>query len=402
MRPPAAIINTMSAGQERVRILRLIARMNLGGPAHHVAILSAGLEPERYETLLVTGDVGRGEEELPGMEPSLRRLASLGPEIRPDRDIRALIELIRLTRSYRPAIVHTHTAKAGLLGRVAALFARRPRPLIVHTYHGHVLRGYFGPLRSRAFTLLERWLARGSDRLIGVSQATVDELVELGVAPRSRFTVVPLGLDLEPFLRLDSDVNPEARATLGVEPGDVLFTYTGRLVPIKRPDLMLRAVAQARGGGAPVKVAVTGDGGLRRGLESLAHDLGLANAVSFLGYRRDLPWIAGASDAALLTSDNEGTPVALIEAAAAARPAVATAVGGVAEIVVEGGGLLAAPGDVGEIARHISSLAADAEQRRRMGIRARTHVAERFSAKRLLSDVDSLYSGLLASEGERT
>jgi glycosyltransferase involved in cell wall biosynthesis len=270
---------------------------------------------------------------------------------------------------------------------------------VVHTYHGHVLRGYFGPLKSRTFRYLERALATVSDRLIGVSAATVDELVGLGVAPRSKFVVVPVGLELEAFLALELAPDSKLRSEVGAPPGDVLFTYTGRLAPIKRPDTMLRALAIARRGGAAVSVVVVGDGTMRPELEQLARDLGCADAVSFLGYRRDLPRIAAGSDAALLTSDNEGTPVALIEAAAAGRPAVATRVGGVTDIVVEGTGFLAAPGDCVTIAAQMTRLANDPALRRRMGSSAREHVRQRFSHARLLGDIDALYTRLLSSDG---
>lgn len=390
----------MSEGSPPVRVLRVIARMNLGGPAHQAALLSGRLDSQRYQTLLVSGRVGPGEEEHAQLDGvTVRYLDSLGSDIRPLRDLRALVALIRLTRAFRPDIVHTHTAKAGLLGRTAALLSSRPRPIVVHTYHGHVLRCYFGPLKSRMFRYLERALARVSDRLIGVSSATVDELVELGVASRSKFVVVPLGLELEAFLALDLEPDPGFRRELGAGPDDVLFTYTGRLVPIKRPDTMLRALAIARSGGAAVRVVVVGDGTMRPELEKLARELGCADAVRFLGYRRDLPRIAAASDAALLTSDNEGTPVALIEAAAAGRPAVSTRVGGVADIVVDGAGFLAAPGDEAGIAASMTWLAADPAARRDMGSHAREHVRRHFGADRLLGDIDALYSRLLGTAG---
>jgi glycosyltransferase involved in cell wall biosynthesis len=388
----------MAEGIPPIRVLQIIARLNLGGPAHHVAVLSRGLEGRGYETLLIAGRIGAGEEEhtdLAGIR--VRYLDALGPDIRPLQDLRALFALIRLVRAYRPAIVETHTAKAGMLGRLAARLALWRRPVVIHTYHGHVLRGYFGPVKTGVFKSIERGLARISDRLIGVSAATVDELVGLGVAPREKFMVVPLGLDLDPFFAVGPDPDPDFRAEIGVGAGEVLLTYTGRLVPIKRPELMLRALARAREDGAAVRVAVVGDGLLRPRLEALAGELGCADAVEFLGYRRDLPRIAAASDAALLTSDNEGTPVALIEAAAAGRAAVATAVGGVADIVVDGSGLLAPAGDVRAIADQIVRIAAEPVLRREMGARARAHVTESFTATRLLDDVDGLYAQLLAA-----
>jgi glycosyltransferase involved in cell wall biosynthesis len=387
----------MPAPNQSVRVLRVIARMNLGGPAHHVALLSRELQARGYESLLVTGRVGAGEEEHTDMDGiRVLYLDSLGPDIRPAKDLRALLELIRVVRAYRPHIVETHTAKAGMLGRVAARLAGGRRAIVIHTYHGHVLRGYFGRLKTGAFRWIERGLARISDLLIGVSPATVDELVALKIAPREKFAVVPLGLDLDPFLALGPDADRGFREEIGAGPDEVLFTFTGRLVPIKRPDVMLRSLARARAQGAPVRVAVVGDGLLRPELEELAASLGCAGAVDFLGYRRDLPRIAAGSDAALLTSDNEGTPVALIEAAAAGRAAVATAAGGVADIVRDGSGLLAPPGDEAALASLIARVAADPDGRRQMGLRARQHVLERFAAERLLDDIDLLYSQLLA------
>src|SRR4051812_19132294 len=184
--------------------MRVIARLNMGGPAHHVGNLSGLLDPDRYETILFHGAVGSGEESLSSTADRLgvRResVPGLRPELRPIDDLRALLYLVRAVRRLRPDVVDTHTAKAGMLGRLAAAIAMRPRPVIVHTYHGHVLEGYFGPRLSAFYTALERGLARVSDALIGVSSATVDDLVRLRVAEPSKFRVIPIGLDLEPFL----------------------------------------------------------------------------------------------------------------------------------------------------------------------------------------------------------
>src|SRR4051794_31390577 len=172
--------------------------MNMGGPAYHVALLSELLEDRGYETVLACGGVGPGEQELTSAVARLsappRRIRGLTPAFAPLSDVRALRELVRVVREFSPDIVHTHTAKAGFLGRLAARIAMRPRPIVVHTYHGHVLEGYFGRLVTGLYRTLERWSARYTDRLIGVSQATVDDLVRLRVAPADHFTVVPLGL----------------------------------------------------------------------------------------------------------------------------------------------------------------------------------------------------------------
>lgn len=385
-------------------MLRVIARLNMGGPAHHVSLLSGRLDGSRYQTLLVHGSVLPGEESLDDVaarEGCMSRfIPFLGPDIHPLNDLRALGALVRIVRAFRPHIVHTHTAKAGMLGRLATLLAGGPRPLIVHTYHGHVLEGYFGRAGSWLYGRLERALGSISDCLIGVSTATVDDLVRLRVAPRSKFRVVQIGLELRPFLDSDAGAGTAFRTEAGVRSDAILLTFVGRLVPIKRVDLALEAVARARGRGADVHLAVVGDGDLREKLEELAKRLGIAHAVAFLGYRENMVEVAAASDIALLTSDNEGTPVSLIEAAAAATPAVATAVGGVAAVVTPASGILAPKDDADGLARATTRLASDHSERRRMGECARAHVSERFSVERLLDDVDSLYRNLL-DEGTR-
>jgi glycosyltransferase involved in cell wall biosynthesis len=377
---------------ERIRILRVIARMNIGGPAYHVALLSARLDPERYETMLVAGQLGPGEgsfEELARRYGAdLHVLPTLGPEVDPRADLRALIELRRIICRFRPHIVHTHTAKAGALGRTAALLAGRRRPLIVHTYHGHVLEGYFGPAVSAGYRTAERVLARFSDRLIAVSQATVDDLVRLRVAAPERFEVVALGLELDRFLALAPRPAPS---------GDVVALYAGRLVSIKQVDVLLRAVARARRGGAPLSLVVLGDGALRPDLEQLARALGIASSVTFAGYRTDvLPYLA-AADLAVLSSANEGTPVALIEAASSGRPLVGTRVGGVPDVVAPGTGRLVDPDDEEGLAAALAELAGDEALRLELGARAREHVRTRYACERLLTDVDGLYRRLLAA-----
>lgn len=387
----------MEAG--RVRILRVIARLNMGGPAHHVGLLGSRLDRDRYETLLLHGEVGIGEESLDELVRSLgvhmEPVPGLRPELRPRDDLRALLRLVRVVRRERPDILHTHTAKAGMLGRLAAVLAGRPRPIILHTYHGHVLEGYFGPLRNAFYRGLERCLARVSDRLIGVSQATVDDLVRLRIADRFKFRAIPIGLDLDRFVEPPDGARQAFRREAGLRDGELLLTYVGRLAPIKRIDVMLHAFAKARSLGAPVRLALVGDGSLRPELEQLASSLGVTDHVWFAGYREDVAPVAAGADIAVLTSDNEGTPVSLIEAAAAANPAVATAVGGVADVVTPETGILAPAGDANALAAGIAKLASDADTRAHMGELARAHVRDRFSAERLTSDIDRLYRELI-------
>jgi glycosyltransferase involved in cell wall biosynthesis len=228
-----------------------------------------------------------------------------------------------------------------------------------------------------------------------VSQATVDDLVRLGVATADRFRVVPLGLDLEPFARLEPDDGLAVRNEIGADEDDVVLTFVGRVVPIKRVDLLLRAVALA-GRSARLRLVVVGDGEIRGGLEGLSRELGIGGDVSFLGYRRDLPAIAAATDVAVLGSANEGTPVSLIEAAAAGRPAIATRVGGVSEVVTPETGLVVPSGDPEALAAAITNLAADPGLRARLGATARERALSRYSVQRLVADIRELYEGLLA------
>jgi glycosyltransferase involved in cell wall biosynthesis len=395
----------MPSGPARpIRVLRVIARMNLGGPALHVAALTRGLSAPEYDVVVATGNVGAGEEEAADAVASsgahLVRVPTLGPALRPVADLRALMTLARLVRRLRPDVVDTHTAKAGFVGRLAAL-SIRPRPVVVHTFHGHVLEGYFGPTRTALYRWLETLTARWSDALIGVSQATVDDLVALCVAPRSRFRVIPIGLDLAPLAALPVGRSGGFRAEMRVSDDETLVIWMGRLAPIKRVDVLLRAVAVARARGARVVLALVGGGELEGRLRDLARELQLGDAVRFVGYRTDVEGILAGADLAALASDNEGTPVALIEAAAAAVPLVSTDVGGVGDVVAPEAGVLVPHGDHVALGHVIADLAGDEDRRRRMGRAGRDHVIGRFGVDRMVGDADELYRTLLARRGHR-
>jgi glycosyltransferase involved in cell wall biosynthesis len=372
----------------------------MGGPAHHVSILSERLPADRYRTVLVCGNVGAGEEELP-VSVAPVRIATLAPELGPRRDLAALVQLVRLMRRERPDIVHTHTAKAGFLGRLAARLAMGPRPIVVHTYHGHVLEGYFGRAQTALYRGLERTLGMVSDALIGVSQATVDDLVRLGVAPRHKFRVIPLGLDLDRLARLGDDVRRRGRAELDLGADDVAAVFMGRLVPIKRVDRLIDALATVRSLGVPLVLVIVGGGELEDALRAQARALGVEDAVRFAGYRADVAPMLASADLAVLSSANEGTPVALIESAAAGLPLVATDVGGVAEVVVEGTGSLIGQDDAQGLVDAIAALARDPALRARCGAAARSHVLGRYAAARLVDDVDTLYRELAAARPRR-
>jgi glycosyltransferase involved in cell wall biosynthesis len=382
----------------------VIARLNMGGPALHVAYLTAGLTKRGYDTTLVAGSLARGEDSMAfvadGLDIEVVRIDELGREISPLRDLRATFRLARLIRRERPQILHTHTAKAGTVGRVAALLAgsRRP-PIIVHTFHGHVLRGYFGPLRSWFFRILERRLAAGTTALIAVSPQVRDDLVSLGVAPRDRFVVVRLGIELDQRVASEQNGRAESRRYLGIPADRFAVGWIGRMTGVKRTDDVLVAFKRLRDEGVDAVLCMVGDGPDRVQLERRAHELGVIRDTLFLGYQEDVAPFYSAFDALVLPSSNEGTPVSAIEALAAGRPVVATRVGGVPDVVRDGeDGFLVETGDTVELAARLAQLARDPELRERMGQQGRERVLPRYAVDRLVDDVDRLYRSLLAAE----
>ena len=390
---------------ERVKVLRVIARLNVGGPALHVAYLTAGLAERGYDTTLVAGTLGRGEESMEFVAEAkgvkIEVIDELHRNITPFRDARAVLRLADLIRRERPTILHTHTAKAGAVGRVAALLAGRARPpIIVHTFHGHVLRGYFNRAVTFGFRTLERVLARMTTKLIAVSPEVRDDLVGLGVAPASKFAVIRLGIELDQRVGSINGSRAETRRVLGLSGDPFVVGWVGRMTAVKRTDLVVRTLRALVDRGVDARLLLVGDGPDRDGLERLAHDLGVIKRCLFLGYQEDVARFYDAIDALLLPSVNEGTPVSVIEALAARRPAVATRVGGTPDVIRDGvDGFLVDPDDPDELAARLAELAGDAPRRAAMGEAGRARVLERYAVERLVDDVDRLYRELLAERG---
>lgn len=387
-----------------IKVLRVIARLNVGGPAVHVINLSRGLDPARFHSILVAGTENPGEGSMldlalecgvrPIVIPEIVGQATLKP-----RDLKALIALYRLIRRERPQIVHTHAAKPGVLGRVAARLAGVP--VVVHTFHGHILHGYYGPLMNRLLRRMERMLARLTDRIIAVSEQVKQDLVRYGVAQPDKISVIPLGLELEAFL--DADVHRgELRRELGIASDAPLVGIVGRIFPIKNHRLFLEAAALVSAQEPAARFVVVGDGTLRPEMEALAQRLGLGPRVVFTGWRRDLPSVYADLDVLVVSSDNEGTPVSAIEAMASGCPVVATRVGGLPDLIEDDeAGRLVPPRDPGALAGAIVGLLRDRDLVRRMGRRGRDRVRDRYRAERLCRDVEALYVGLLASKEDR-
>ena len=373
-------------------VIHVTTRLNVGGPARQAMLLTQALPSRGFSSHLVYGSVSAGEGELqlsPGMPAG--RIPELRREMHPIDDVRAFRELGRLISVRRPQVVHTNLAKAGALGRIAAHRARVP--VVVHTFHGHVLEGYFSSPVSRGFLVLERLLATISDALLAVSNTVRDDLVALRVGRPDQWCVIPLGLDLEDLLRGHDPRT--ARQALGLSETGPAVGIVGRLTAIKEHRTFLRAMAHVAHQRPDATFVVAGEGELRARLQTEAARL-LGDRCRFLGWVMDLPALYAALDVVVLTSRNEGAPVALIEAGAAGRPVVATKVGGVADVVLDGRtGLLAPAGDVSRIANHVLRLLANPAEADALGAAGRDWVRDRFTIDRLADDLAALYRKLL-------
>lgn len=387
---------------EKIKILRIISRINIGGPALHVVNLTAGLDPARFAQVLVVGTERPDEGSMldyalahgvqPLVIPEIVTAFSLTP-----RDVKALVKLYRLMRREQPHLVHTHETKAGLLGRVAAHWAGVP--VIIHTYHGHVLHSHHSLAKTWLLRVMERILARCSDRLVTVSAQVKQDLVTYGVAHPQKISVIPLGFHLDPFLEA-SVHRGQMRHELGVQANARLVGIVGRLFPIKNHALFLEAAARIVAGEPLARFVVVGDGTLRPALEQQARKLGIADRVIFTGWRHDLPRIYADLDVLVVSSDNEGTPVAAIEAMAAGCPVVATRVGGLPDLITDDEtGLLVPPRDAAQLATAVLRLLQNPEVATRLGAAAQQIVRERFAVQRLLTDMNQLYGDLLQRKG---
>ena len=386
-----------------VAVARLITRLNIGGPSIQATHLTDALEPFGFRTRLFHGRLGAGEGDMsyllkPGADAVF--VSTLCRPVSPLDDLRTFFRLYRELKRLRPSIVHTHMAKAGLLGRLAAAAynltrGSAPRARIVHTYHGHVLEGYFSSAATSLFVGLERALARVSDAIVAISPAIRHELLEVyRIGRDSQYRVVRLGFNLAPFAAVDAAARAEARRTLDLPPGVPVIATVGRLTAIKRHTLFLDVFKRVADRHPAAIALVAGDGELRAELDARAAALGIADRVRFLGWRRDLATIYGATDVFLLTSRNEGTPVALIEAMASGVPGVSTDVGGVRDVIGsdEAG---ATADDADGLAAGVLRYLSDPVGRARSGERARARVLQQFDIERLVAEIANLYDDLL-------
>jgi glycosyltransferase involved in cell wall biosynthesis len=391
-------------------VARIITRLNIGGPSIQAITLSRELRANGFDTRLIHGRLPEGEGDMTSILPldgvDALYVEPLVRPVSPLEDVRAFWRLYRALCRWQPDIVHTHMAKAGSLGRLAALAynrttgRRRPARLI-HTYHGHVFEGYFGSPSTRVFLSIERWLARRTDALIAISEQVKQDLLHTyAVAREQQVRLIPLGFNLDRLLAVDAPGRLTARAALDIPADAIVVSTVGRLTGIKQHSLFLDMASRLAQRSDKFLFLIVGDGELRRDLETQTAKLGLTARTRFLGWRGDLDTIYGATDVFVLTSRNEGTPVALIEAMAAEVASVSTNVGGVSDVISdERLGSLVLFGDAGALAAEVAAFADDPERRETVGQAARASVRQRFHVSRLLEDITSLYWRLLANGG---
>jgi glycosyltransferase involved in cell wall biosynthesis len=391
------------------RVLRILNRLAVGGPVLNAAYLCKYLAPE-FETILVVGEKEDHEKSATYLTDQLDikcvTIKGMGRSINPASDYFAYRELKSLIKSFKPDVVHTHAAKPGALGRLAA--AASKVPVILHTFHGHVFHSYFNAVKSNVFINTERYLARKSDAIIAISEQQKKELVQqFRIAPERKFHVVPLGFDLDRFQTNVDEKRKKFRSEFGLEDDTIAIGIIGRLVPVKNHYLFLKAINYVLNhSNRKIKAFIIGDGETRPDLENVARETNVAfttekdpehpHPLVFTSWRSDVDTINAGLDIVCLTSVNEGTPVSLIEAQAANKPIVSTKVGGISDIVLEGEtALLADVQDAEAFCNHLLSLVENDELRIRLGSNSSHHVMERFSYQRLMNDMSGLYNQLL-------
>ncbi len=395
---------------DRIRVLRIIARLNVGGPAIQAINLTRRLESHGYQTVLLRGQESSTEGSMDHLADELGVRPVYIKGLRRDlgwHDLRALWQVIGWIWRFRPDVLHSHTAKAGTLARVAAALVprgRRPR-IVVHTFHGHVFLGEFSERTSKIIIWAEHLLARLTTRVIAVSDEVTDDLVRLGVAPAEKVETVRLGFDLSRFTVQGSEREDARRLTrerFGIPQEALVVTLIARVVKVKRVDRFIDMARRLSAGRPDVWFLIAGDGDRREEHENSAEAMDLGERLVWAGFQRDVPSICFASDVVVLTSDNEGTPVCLIESQAAGVPVVTTRVGGVETVVIDGKTGRVVANDATELAAAVAELLDDPGLRARYGDRGREHSLVTFSIDRLVDDIVSLYQRLLLEQNSAT
>ena len=381
-----------SSSDKRIKVMRIIARMNVGGPAVQVSGLMRGLSPNDFNHRLYTGYCAEDEADyIKDQAPDVQaiQLDGLGRKVNPRADFLILFRLIKEIREFKPDIIHTHTAKAGVIGRLASILSLHPSKR-VHTFHGHLLSGYFGPLVTKLVILVEKILALKTNILVSVGRKVRDELLAKKIGKLSKYRIFPPGLALKALVSREN-----ALKILDLESDFVYVSFIGRVTQIKRPDRFLDMVEIVTKQNKNVKFLVAGGGDLLEECKKSAHERSLP--VLFLGWRSDIENILSTSDVVVLTSDNEGTPISLIQAGLAGKPTVATNVGSVKEIVLDGKTGLITELTPESLAIAVSSLAEDDVLRKNFGSAASVHTNANYGVDRFVKDHSELYKELISN-----
>ncbi|MCZ2355830.1 MAG: glycosyltransferase [Bacteroidia bacterium] len=394
------------------RILRIINRLNIGGPTYNAVFLTKYLAPE-YETCLLSGQIFAGEASSSfvaaenGVEP--RFIRSLERTPNPFNDFLAYREIRQIIKEFKPDIVHTHATKPGLVGRLAAYHEKVP--VIIHTYHGHYFHSYFHPIITKFFLFIERWLATKSTGIIAISESQKKELADVyHVADSDKIHVVHNGFDLSKFTDNQEFKRKSFRQQWSISNNEIAIGIIGRIVPIKNHPLFLSACATLKQLCPPnikLRFFIIGDGTDKDAVEAQAKHLGFTLGsqqqpaeLTFTSWIRDIDIATAGLDIIVLSSLNEGTPVSLIEAQAAAKPIVTTRVGGVADIVIPNQTAFVTPSrDANAMANALLQLIKNPDQRIQMGNEGRKYVMERFSYQTLVQNMRSCYEQLFKKAG---
>ena len=372
--------------------MRIIARMNVGGPAVQVSGLMRGFNPSEFDQRLYTGFCSADEADyldIVAHDVTAIRIAGFGRRVRLSGDIKAFFSLMKEIRNFKPHVIHTHTAKAGFLGRIASIISLQPS-IRVHTFHGHLLNGYFGPLKKSVVVFVEKVLALFTHELLAVGTKVRNDLLDAGVGNREKFGVMPPGLVIESL-----SPKKESQTSFGITSSKLQCAFIGRVTKIKRPDRFLDIVREVKERGIEVEFFMAGDGEL---LDMCRERIAYEDLpVKILGWQSDIERVLSAADMVILTSDNEGTPLSLIQAGMAGLPVVTTNVGSVPEIVLDGTTGIITGLDVHKIADAIEKLANSNELRDQLGSAAREFTTANFGVQRLVSDHENLYKKLLAN-----
>ena len=373
--------------------MQLIARMNVGGPAVIVAELMEELDTSRFQTILVTGYCGDDEsdylEEVAQKIP-VTRISGLGRSVSLIGDIKSFFLLLKLIREFEPNIIHTHTAKAGVLGRVAGLIAY-PRAKRIHTYHGHLLHGYFSPLETKLVVFIEKRLASISTALIAIGNKVKDDLLNTGVGKPHQFSVVFPGLG-----ELDTQSKESARFQLGLEADKTYLVFVGRLTQIKRPDRMIEIARHLKANHPKTILLIAGSG--EKFIETKEQAIQESLPMVFLGWRNDIGRIFSAADIAILCSDNEGIPLTLIQAAQAGLPIVSTNVGSVSDIVIDQKTGILTETNTASLIQAIDELMSNPLKMLELGDAGKQRVKSHFSLKGMIHEHEELYSQVIIKD----